>query len=87
MVNPLLEIAIAVLAQRPPKPRRQRSPIMLRAFNAFQIVALFSAMPYLIGWLGTSPFPYSLAAMWTSVVVYVVLFIVHVMSLSDTLGN
>lgn len=30
-------------------------------FNSFQIVSLFVAMPYIITYLGTNPFPYSTA--------------------------
>ncbi len=49
---------------------------MIRAFNAFQLVTLFAAMPYILGWLGSSPFPYAAGAFWTAIVVYIVLFIV-----------
>jgi hypothetical protein len=46
----------------------------MRAFNAFQIVALFAAWPHIIGWLGTKPFPYSTAAFWIAIVAYIVGF-------------
>lgn len=58
---------------------------MFRAFNAFQLVTLFSAMPYLIGWLGSDPFPYSTAAFWTAICVYVVMFGGFVASLTHSI--
>lgn len=58
---------------------------MFRAFNALQIVAAFSAMPYLIGWLGGSPFPFSVAAFWTAICVYVVMFVGLVASTTHSL--
>lgn len=48
---------------------------MLRAFNAFQLTSLFAGMPYLIGWLAKGPFPFSVAAMWTAIIIYAVLFV------------
>lgn len=56
---------------------------MLRAFNAFQLVALFSGLPFLISWIGTDPFPYSVAAFWASIVVYVVAFIALVVAVTE----
>lgn len=46
----------------------------MHVFNAFQIVAFFAAMPFLIGWLNADPFPFSIAAFWLAIVVYLVLF-------------
>lgn len=56
---------------------------MIRAFNAFQLVTLFAAMPYIVGWLHSNPFPFSIAAFWTALVVYVVLFIVMCFGMAD----
>lgn len=47
---------------------------MIRAFNAFQIVTLFAAMPYIIGWLGSTEFPFQSGAYWVAIAVYVVMF-------------
>lgn len=47
---------------------------MIRAFNAFQLVTLFAAMPYILAWLGKDPFTYAGGAFWVAIVVYVVLF-------------
>lgn len=65
----------------------KRSNMFLRAFNAFQVVTLFAALPYLIGWLYTAPFPFSVAAFGTALVVYGVLFIWHVISVAHNLGE
>ena len=40
-------------------------------FNAVQIVAIFVAMPFLIGWLHGNPFAYSAAIKWLCVAGYV----------------
>ena len=58
---------------------------MIRIFNAFQIITFFAALPFLIGWLYTEPFTYSVAAFWTAIVVYVVTFGMLVGVLSDAL--
>ena len=49
---------------------------MIRAFNAFQLVSLFAALPFIVGWLKTNPFPLAVAAFWVAIVAYLVLFIV-----------
>jgi len=56
---------------------------MFRGFNAFQLVTLFAALPFGIGWLHGSPFPYSTAAFYTAIVVYLVLFVTHVAALAS----
>jgi ABC-type nitrate/sulfonate/bicarbonate transport system permease component len=56
-------------------------------FNAFQIVTLFASMPFIIGWLGGSPFPYSVAAFWIAIVVYIVMFVAMVASVADSLHD
>ena len=43
----------------------------MKVFNALQITALFSAFPFLIGWLFQAEFPGVMAASWLSVAVYV----------------
>jgi len=60
---------------------------MLRVFNAFQITTLFASMPYLIAWLYGNPFPFSLAAFYTAIVAYIVLYIWHIAALADTFGD
>lgn len=47
----------------------------MKLFNAFQIICLFTAAPYVIGWLGTNPFTYSVALFWAAIAAYVVGFI------------
>lgn len=59
-----------------PRSKPPRDNPMIRAFNSFQFVALFAGMPYLISWLQTRPFPWSLAALWTAIIAYVVLFVI-----------
>lgn len=58
-----------------PTPSHKGTHPMIRAFNAFQLVTLFAAMPFIVGWLHSNPFSYSSAAFWTSVIVYLVMFI------------
>lgn len=60
---------------------------MIRAFNSFQIVTLFAAMPYIVAWLHSSPFSYSIAAFWTSVVVYIVMFIFMCIGMFDLMDK
>lgn len=57
----------------------------MRTFNAFQIVALFSAFPYLIQWLITKPFENAEAAYWAAIVAYVVSFLFLVGSVRDSM--
>lgn len=54
---------------------------MIKAFNAFQIVVLFMCSPFLVQWSYKDPFPFSTPAFWISLVVYVVLFVVHVIAM------
>jgi hypothetical protein len=70
-----------------PPPKRKGTPPMLKLFNAFQIVTLFAALPYIIGWLYTAPFPFSIAALATAVVVYVILFGWNVFAMSESFGD
>lgn len=42
----------------------------MRAFNSFQIVALFSGLPFLISWLSEATFRYHTAAFWTTIAIY-----------------
>lgn len=41
-------------------------------FNAVQIVALFIAMPFIIGWLHRDPFQFAVAVKWLCGIGYVV---------------
>lgn len=56
---------------------------MFQVFNAFQLVALFAGLPFLIGWLGKTPFPYAEAAFWTAICVYVLLFCTNVAAVTN----
>jgi hypothetical protein len=80
-----LLFAAALFGAAPTKPKR--SPMLIRVFNAFQVVTLFSALPYLIGWLYTGPFPFSVAAFVTAIVVYVALFIWQVFAMVESFGD
>lgn len=60
---------------------------MIRAFNAFQLTTLFTAMPFIIGWLNKEPFPFSTAALWAAVAVYVVMFIGGVFVVADAMDR
>ena len=44
------------------------------AFNAFQIVILFSCLPFIISWLWAATFTGALAFVWIAIITYVVLF-------------
>lgn len=47
---------------------------MLKAFNAFQMTVLFSAMPFLLMWLSKADFQWAQVAFWLSMIVYLVMF-------------
>lgn len=49
--------------------------IMLKAFNAFQLVFCFAAAPFAIQWVSTAEFVGHQAAMWVGIVAYVAGFI------------
>ena len=46
-----------------------------KVFNSFQITSLFSAFPFLVGWLWTATCSGAAALAWVSVVAYVIFFI------------
>lgn len=71
-----------------PKPlaHRKVSPV-IKAFNAFQLVASFAGLPFLAGWLHTDPFPFSVAAFWASIAAYVVLFIMLTFFVYDSIDG
>ena len=58
---------------------------MLKLFNSLQIVTLFAAMPYIIGWLHGGPFVYSTGALWLACAVYVAMFIGIILAVDDAL--
>jgi hypothetical protein len=55
------------------KTRKGGVPV-IRAFNSFQIVTLFAAMPFIIQWIGGASFTGASAAFWIAIVAYVILF-------------
>lgn len=57
----------------------------MKVFNAFQLMCLFVAMPFVITWLHTQNFYACGAAFWTCIIIYVVMFCVLVASLADTM--
>ncbi len=60
---------------------------MIAIFNAFQLTCLFAAFPFIIGWLHSDPFPYSIAAFWVSIVAYIVLFGFEVAAMLELTEN
>ena len=58
---------------------------MLAGFNAFQIMSLFVAMPFLIGWLWTEPFPFSVAVFGLCGIVYCVMFVIGTALVADAI--
>ena len=56
---------------------------MFRVFNSFQVVCLFSCLPFLAAWLYGNPFQYAQAGFYTAVVAYVVAFIFMVIAVSE----
>lgn len=46
----------------------------MKLFNAFQLVAVFVALPYLMGWLQDATFRGSAAAFYATAALYVVAF-------------
>ncbi len=49
--------------------------MILKAFNAIQIVTLFAGSPLLIGWLWSAEFPGALAALILASVIYAIGFL------------
>jgi hypothetical protein len=45
-----------------------------KAFNSFQITALFSAMPFIVSWLWTATFSGANALVWAAICAYVIFF-------------
>ena len=58
---------------------------MIRAFNALQIVLLFAAMPYIIGWLHAEPFDFSDGPEAVACCLYGILGAVLVTSVFDSI--
>lgn len=46
----------------------------MRIFNAFQMVSLFVAMPFLANWLHSGPFQGAIIAFYAVCALYVVMF-------------
>ncbi len=61
--------------------------MFLRAFNAFQLVLLFSVFPFIIEWVHTSKFYGHTALFWVLIVGYIVGFIGMVICVFDTLDS
>lgn len=57
---------------------------MLRIFNAFQIVTLFSALPFVAGWLWSEPSAYGTATFWVVIVAYLVAIAIMTVVLADS---
>jgi len=49
---------------------------MLKVFNAFQMVAMFAFAPFGIQYLANATFPFQAAALWISVIMYLVFFVI-----------
>lgn len=57
----------------------------MRVFNAFQVVVLFIAMPWIIGWLKTASFTCSEAVFYVACAVYVIGFVMMVACVSEAM--
>jgi hypothetical protein len=53
---------------------------MLRAFNSFQMVAMFAAFPFGISWLSDQTFRFATTGVWVACLIYMVTFIVMCVS-------
>ena len=77
----IMRISRRVVNDPAPQPnirtRNHRSSDMgfFKAFNSLQITALFSAMPFLVGWLWTATFAGAVALAWVSLIAYIVFFV------------
>ena len=60
---------------------------MLKVFNSCQFVGLYAAMPYVISWLLTSPFPYSRVAIVTAVISYLIMSGILITCIYDQSGK
>lgn len=60
---------------------------MLRVFNAFQIVSLFCALPFVIMWLSQAEFAGAQPLMYLAIVVYGIMFIANVGMISEELNK
>ena len=97
-MNPLAVLALMMFAGMGPNnpglhtprslmnPHRKVNPV-IKAFNAFQLVALFAALPHLIGWLHAEPFAYSTGAFWVAIAAYVVLFFGLIFCVYDSIDG
>lgn len=59
----------------------------MRIFNAFQIVALFVALPFLVSWESRAAFPGHEVAMYATCAFYLVVFGVMVASVYSFLSD
>lgn len=48
---------------------------MIKAFNAFQMVAMFACAPFVISWVRTATFSGAQVAFYTGIAIYAVAFI------------
>lgn len=55
---------------------------MIKVFNAFQLVSFFAAAPFGISWLSEQTFRGSGIAFWVSVIIYVIMFILNIVSVT-----
>lgn len=55
----------------------------MRFFNAFQLVILFAALPFIVQWLRTAEFWGAQAFLWVGIVAYVVMFIFSIFAYAD----
>lgn len=47
----------------------------MKLFNALQIVALYTGMPFFISWLGSQTFPFATVGLYAAGVVYFFAFV------------
>jgi len=59
----------------------------MKTFNSFQIVAAFTAWPFLIAWLDEAAFRGASVAFWAAIALYVVAFFMMVGSVYYSLDR
>jgi uncharacterized membrane protein len=74
MIEDLIAYILNSIEESGHRPVLKEEYTMMKAFNAFQLVACFAAAPFGIQWLSTATFTGAPAAFWVGIVVYVVGF-------------
>lgn len=76
----LFPIIFGMLDSHVSKPKSKKGNPMLRAFNSFQVVTLFAALPFIISWLYNATFPFATGALWIAAIAYAVLYVFQIVT-------